>query len=161
MIKSMAGTNDDIYDTVLALNQLKKDRVHGTDCEARAIDDGIDSLPDSVLYDVFYEAGTMLGGVYVARMRAARDPNASSNVPPSAPTTGGGRSKRSADGIRNAWRWRDPDAAVGSRKNLGEGHPAGHVSWITSRAETRHMPSSCGMCGVWNGRCSCPITRPG
>lgn len=39
-------------------------------------DDGIESLPDSVLYDVFYEAGTMLGGMYVARMRAARDPDA-------------------------------------------------------------------------------------
>lgn len=123
MIKSMAGTDDDIYisldsekklqriaramapdilaslvlrneeihhicapklrhDTVkqlrkiLAQEQLRKDRTHGTDCEARAIDDGIDSLPDSVLYDVFYEAGTMLGGVYVARMRAARDPDA-------------------------------------------------------------------------------------
>lgn len=32
-----------------------------------------DLMPDTVLYDVFYESGTMLGGAYVARMRAATD----------------------------------------------------------------------------------------
>ena len=32
-----------------------------------------DLLPDTVLYDVFYVSGTMLGGAYVARMRAATD----------------------------------------------------------------------------------------
>lgn len=33
-----------------------------------------DLMPDSVLYDIFYESGTMLGGKYVARMRNAKDP---------------------------------------------------------------------------------------
>ncbi len=33
-----------------------------------------DLMPDNVLYDVFYESGTMLGGKYVARMRNAKDP---------------------------------------------------------------------------------------
>lgn len=32
-----------------------------------------DLMPDTVLFDVFYESGTMLGGAYVARMRAATD----------------------------------------------------------------------------------------
>lgn len=32
-----------------------------------------DLMPDSVLYDIFYESGTMLGGAYVARMRNAAD----------------------------------------------------------------------------------------
>ena len=32
-----------------------------------------DLMPDTVLYDVFYESGPMLGGAYVARRRAATD----------------------------------------------------------------------------------------
>lgn len=31
-------------------------------------------LPDSVLYDIFYESGTRLGGVYAARMDESSDP---------------------------------------------------------------------------------------
>ena len=33
-----------------------------------------DILPDSVLYDIFYESGTRLGGEYVYRMRNTGDP---------------------------------------------------------------------------------------
>lgn len=42
--------------------------------DKRTVDYDMDLLPDSVLYDIFYESATRLGGAYAARMDRTADP---------------------------------------------------------------------------------------
>ena len=42
--------------------------------DKKTVDYDMDLLPDSVLYDIFYESATRLGGAYAARMDRTDDP---------------------------------------------------------------------------------------
>ena len=42
--------------------------------DKKTVDYDMDLLPDSVLYDIFYESATRLGGAYAARMDRTADP---------------------------------------------------------------------------------------
>ena len=42
--------------------------------DKKTVDYDMDLLPDSVLYDVFYESATRLGAAYAARMDRTADP---------------------------------------------------------------------------------------
>ena len=43
--------------------------------DKKTVDYDMDLLPDSVLYDIFYESATRLGGAYAARMDRTADPS--------------------------------------------------------------------------------------
>lgn len=67
----MASQEDWIWAVVMCLGYASG-RMGRAMADKRAFD--WDLVPDTVLYDIFYESGTRLGGAYVARMRAATSP---------------------------------------------------------------------------------------